>query len=306
MKLADFDAPLFRWVALPMAQPSQIEGRLRTILQNNRRRKTITGRMAAVSLVAVALVLLPLAALRPIARAASPRQTTVASAAKKKFVGYDFTWGAVPGHPEKAVAQMQTLYQWLAAYRGTHGSAYPVHLSDLMNDMQRAPQTYGFPAGRAISQAAFDKTLFNPDYRYTNLRSLGPTAIPYNLFDNRPDDTPIGGPKAPGERDVLASTAMYVQQNWKRGIPTTQTGFYLALWDDGQIEKIPWNKLLYVPYGEMAQRMGAGESPRAVIRSHSREIRNGPGYVLPFRQAFPGQPGLGTQALSWEEYHREI
>lgn len=145
MKLADFDAPLFRWVALPMAQPSQIEGRLKAILQGSRKRKTVTRRMAAVGFVAAALVLLPLAALRPVARAASPRQVTVPTSAKKKFVGYDFTWGAVPGHPEKAVEQMQRFGQWFSIYRGTHGGAYPAHLSDLVNEMILNPEAYGLP-----------------------------------------------------------------------------------------------------------------------------------------------------------------
>lgn len=64
-----FDVKFFQWclslAALPMANASQMEGRLRAMLNSERSRRAVARRAAAVTLMLAAGVLIPLAALRP-------------------------------------------------------------------------------------------------------------------------------------------------------------------------------------------------------------------------------------------------
>ena len=67
-----FGAFCLSLVILPMAQPGQMEGRLRTILHSKVRRQALTRKTIAVAALVTAGVVAPLAALRPIARASRP------------------------------------------------------------------------------------------------------------------------------------------------------------------------------------------------------------------------------------------
>ncbi|MDQ2688628.1 MAG: hypothetical protein M3Y28_12255, partial [Armatimonadota bacterium] len=168
----------------------------------------------------------------------------------QKYVAYNFTWAKVPGHPEKAEAQLKRIYGWLTTYRKLNGT-YTENLSVLMEDMRSSPEDYGISEAEAKNLIV---QFTNPDTRYTNMRTQGARMIPYIMQTTRLDGTALGSPKAPGTRDMLAYTDMYVQQNWRKGIPTTQIGFYLVLWDDGTVERVPWNAILWVPYVSEAQR----------------------------------------------------
>lgn len=58
-----------RTIAIAMAQSSEVEGRLQSVLAKGRRRSRLSRRSLALTVMAVIVLLLPLAALRPIARA---------------------------------------------------------------------------------------------------------------------------------------------------------------------------------------------------------------------------------------------
>lgn len=228
----------------------------------------------------------------------APRPTKQASPTKRiappqKYVAYDFTWAKVPGNPENAEAQMKRIYGWLTIYRQTHGGAYPKDLSALIGEMEFSPEDYGI--SEAEAKNPFD--LFtNPDTRYTNMRAIGAHPIPYIMQTTRLDGTALGSPKAPGTRDVLAYTSMYVQQNWRKGIPTTQIGFYLVLWDDGTVERAPWNAILWVPYVPEDQRRATPVTAAFVSAAEKNRF-------AAWTFAFPGQAGVPANALTDAEYH---
>jgi outer membrane lipoprotein-sorting protein len=69
-------------VTLPMAQSSGVEGRLKAILHRNRRRNMMTRKTLMIAGAVAASVLLPLAALRPVARAAATHSVTKVNAAR--------------------------------------------------------------------------------------------------------------------------------------------------------------------------------------------------------------------------------
>src|SRR5438105_3631384 len=71
-----FGAPGFLSVA--MARPSQLEGRLLAVLNESRRRATVSRGARAVAVVMAALVMLPLAAFRPVAKDAQRKGVRVA------------------------------------------------------------------------------------------------------------------------------------------------------------------------------------------------------------------------------------
>lgn len=213
----------------------------------------------------------------------------------QKYVAYDFTWAQVPGNPDRATAQLKRIFGWMTHYRETHGGTYPAGFSALYGDMRFDPQGYGFAeeSARVVEEA-----LANPDTRYTNMRSMDKLLTPYLMSPVRLDGTAIGDPKAPGTRDVLAETDMYVQQNWRKGIPTTQIGFYLVLWDDGSVERIPWNSdaIRWVPYIPEQQLKQMPVTASVVAEA----VQRGGGA---WTRAFAGQAGVPANALTAAQYH---
>ena len=204
--------------------------------------------------------------------------------AKRQSAAYNFTWGKIPGNPEKAVAQLQQIYQWGQTYRTRHGGAYPRGSTDFLMDVANHPQAYGIAVGDGTS--VFRK-LQNPDVRYAEA-SLGQKMIPFILFPPRFDGQALGSPKPAGTRDVLASTAMYVLTNWKHGIPTGDVGFYLVLWDDGTVERVPPSQKLIVPLAGLVGK----SMTRAALRRAARDGK------AEWTYGFPGQAGLPGNTLT--------
>lgn len=221
---------------------------------------------------------------KPVKRVVPPPQ---------KYVAYDFTWAKVPGHPEKAEAQLKRIYGWLTTYHKLNGETYPSNLDVLMGEMRVDPAGYGI--SEADAKSLFDQ-FTNPDTRYTFMRTNGARTIPYHMQTTRLDGTALGSAKAPGMRDALAWTDMYVHQNWRKGIPTTQIGFYLVLWDDGTVERIPWNAILWVPYVPEQQL-----PTRPVTAAFVDAARKN--HFASWTHAFPGQAGVPANALSDTQYH---
>lgn len=136
---------------------------------------------------------------------------------------------------------------------------------DLALEFEKDSGAYGFKTDDEAT-----KTFLNPD-----TPGSPDHTVPYILSDTRHDGTPLGSPKLPGEKDVLAFTSIYSESNpWRA--PGSKPAFYglgswLVLWDDGTVGKVPDDQTLLVP----VQRR--------------------------YRRVFPNQPGSGSNLVSAEE-----
>jgi hypothetical protein len=206
-------------------------------------------------------------------------------------VSFVETHGLVPGNPQRAVEDLKYICQLLHTYQRLHGTLPyfddKTHLMPLLlvdNDALHHRKDYGIPANDPFYIA---KRLNNPDIRYDDLHpKLNPNSfnLPYICLLTRPDGTPVGGPKPPGTRDVLAWTTMYVHRNLHNAPPpvyyyTNPVGFYLVLWDDCSVEAIPYDKVFYVP---------------------------DPYEKGSYQVAFPGEAGIPPGALSYDDYYRKV
>jgi hypothetical protein len=251
------------WAALPMARAPRMEGRLSLILDRTRSRHVPARRAVLTALGLSAAALLPLAMLRPVARAQAAPVVPPGSLR------------AQPDTPARAVARLQRLYSLLGVYRRTHGGAYPATVGphSLIGDIGADPVRYGLPNRGAGNRAQAVALVTSPGSPYVDCF----------LHSRRPDGTPVGAAKRAGTRDVLAYSSEFVGNAaaQKIGLPSFSTwegGFYSVLWDDGTVQRIPASRLLAVPaYDLISDEPGATERAR---REGGRQI------------AFPGQAGL--------------
>lgn len=185
--------------------------------------------------------------------------------------------GKIPGHPEKTAENMKQLYREVQIYRQRHNGQYPnpQQREILLDDMAHHPQEYGFQ--NPVEAMTAHR---NPDMRFadrTFQQSNPEDTDPFIVSGNRQDGALVGSPKRQGTRDVVAWTDIYFHQNLRlyHGDKTTVSpvGFYLVLWDDGQVSKVNWKDVRFVPNG------------------------------VPFQEFFPGQAGEpASKTLSWDEY----
>jgi len=217
----------------------------------------------------------------------------VASAAG--LVVYD-THGRVPGDPQNGVNGLKRMYQLILEYRRKNGGRYPTDEKALFLNIIRSPQAYGF---RDIKD--FLAKMNNPDSRFSDSEGLrrAPGAIPYSFSITRFDGTKIGTPKAAGTRDVLGQTGLYYHQNEviypSRPFTMKPVGFYEVLWDDGSVEKIPYDKTLQVPVND------------PTVSQTRKKYHLSPGTpVLSTRLGFPGQAGLPPGTLSFKDFYTKF
>ncbi len=109
---------------VPMAQTSQIEKRLRAILQHSRRETMVTRKMGALAVATALAFVVPLAALRPVAQAAAKKGAAKKEATKVNMDRTDPN--KINPDPNKVnpealhlLTQMAAAYQALQTYSGT-------------------------------------------------------------------------------------------------------------------------------------------------------------------------------------------
>ena len=174
--------------------------------------------------------------------------------------------------PEAATARLQQIYGFLQTYRRAHSGAFPeTSPPGLMANMTAHPQAYGLPDQGAGNAAQTLRYFTSPDSQFMDggNKALADKLIVYFLHNKRPDETLVGTAKRAGTRDVFASTNLYVRNH-----PHGATGFYLVLWDDGTVSRIPAASILTVPAYD-------------VIGDGKQATRDGVKQI-----AFPGQAGL--------------
>ncbi len=196
------------------------------------------------------------------------------------------TQGIVPGNPQHTMDDMQRMYQMLQVYRRLNNGKLPdnAHGKSLVSDIILHPKEYGFTTGDQIK--AF---LLNPDMKYADGHQKDPqpeSTFPYSFPVTRPDGTAKDGPKATGTRDVLAYTDMYFHRNIRnfKDKPATNNpvGFYLVLWDDGQVEKVPYDKVEFT----QPEARAMGSFTQTLV--------------------FPGEAGAPSRTVTYAEYNKWI
>ena len=187
------------------------------------------------------------------------------------------THDKVPGHPEIAIAQAKRLYHFIEIYRRRHRGMYPDGNS-LTHDMAYHYDSYGF---HGQDEAMMSMT--NPYSRYSDFDFVRKNYTGFQIFtifNKRPDGSYIGTKTPVGKKDMLADTVIYVHENirYYKGDRTTSkpVGFYIALWKDGTVTRVPYDQLMYVP-----DALGK------------------------YHWAFQGQAGIPTGALTYAQFHKK-
>lgn len=187
--------------------------------------------------------------------------------------------GKVLGNPQNAIDDLQKLYLCMQTFHKIF-KRYPESEIELINHMGTHLPLYGL-----ANQAEVRAITSNPDMIYSwvpYFRQNPKTVIAYTFRNKRFDGQPVGSPRPQGQRDVLASTNLYyfpnTKMDWKNIKASTMNpvGFYVVLWDDGQVEKVPFDKVLQVPKGNNEWTTG-----------------------------FPGQAGLPEGTKTFDEFNRD-
>ena len=176
------------------------------------------------------------------------------------------------GDPVNGIEDLKTIYKYIAFYRSNHNGQYPAKTSDVIAEISKFP---GVNSPETFNVAL--SALLNPDSQYADdpaWRANPDTHSPYGITNRRPDGSFVGSPKLVGTKDVLAYTTLYMHENFtKTGI--VHSGFYLVLWEDGSVEKVSCDQILYA--SDPAQKDA-------------------------FSIVFPGQAGISPDSVTYEEY----
>jgi hypothetical protein len=188
-----------------------------------------------------------------------------------------FTGDKVPGDPNNGVRILKFLHKAITTYRSRHEGKYPTSILEIDKDASSDLPAYGLK-----NEADFAVALTNPDNRYadSSITRSHPKLIALSpLLPRRLDGSMVGSPKAAGTRDVLAYTSLYVHRNVyispQKKLASNPVGFYLVLWDDGEVTRVAYDQALMTHY----------ESG--------------------FTEAFRGQAGVPSNCLSYQEYEVE-
>ena len=174
--------------------------------------------------------------------------------------------GIVLGSPESAVSSLKKIYGLLKKFLYKNNGIYPTTPTSLAGDLMKYPEYYGFDSYQE-SLPIF----LNPDTIYIGADPA--VRIAYSLNIGRPDGKLLGSPKDKGSKDLWALTRIYYQVNRGR-VKNNPVGFYIALWEDGIVEKIPYDVSIAI--------------------SDANETA----LIQPF---FYGQSGIRKEAVSYEE-----
>ena len=195
----------------------------------------------------------------------------------------------MPGNIQNGIDGLRAIYKIVTHYRAKmSGGCTMRYGSDIIKDVSEHPLEYGY-----ANEEEASRVFHNPDAMLSDMvKEANAKSAPvlYIMNCNRFDGTTVGDPKPTGTRDVLASTPMYVYQNRRlyqhEKMTYNPVGYYLVLWDDGEIEKIPYDKVVYTPL-KNPDRFGYRKT------SEPRWIT-----------AYNGQAGVSPNALSYDDEWR--
>ncbi len=174
-----------RTAAIPMAQPSEVAGRIAALLMKGQKRSPLSRRKAAAALLTLSLIITPLAVLRPVAQAEVHKASPVSKskAATKQSAGED---------PEalRVLTQMAAAYQSLQTYSGTEsaegsgamGMPYEMNLAYERPGRMAADITHHFGGKSTVSHLLLDGTALyrgTLDYRGASDAAVSGSPIQY-------------------------------------------------------------------------------------------------------------------------------
>ncbi len=176
------------------------------------------------------------------------------------------------GDLANGVEDLKTIYKYIVFYRSNHNGQYPSKTSDIIREISNLPGVNNTETFEIALSA-----LLNPDSQYADdpaWRANPGSYSPYLITNRRPDGTLLGSPKSANTKDVLAYTPLYMhEKNTESDI--VHSGVYLVLWEDGSVEKVSPDQILYA---------------------------SAPAQKDAFFIVFPGQAGISPDSVTYEEY----
>jgi hypothetical protein len=183
------------------------------------------------------------------------------------------TNGKVPGNPGNTAQDLLKLDDVLRTYKTRHQGKLPPDATQLVMDVRTHTKEYPYSVDE----------FFNSD----SARADAPAArensqnyFPYIVSNRRPDGTFVGSKKRPGTRDILAITELYYHRNFrisKSGSTMSPVGFFLVLWEDGKVERVPFDLRVFIPAGDRR-----------------------------FVHAIKGQAGVPENAIPYKTFYRHV
>jgi len=226
-------------------------------------------------------------ALVPLAHAVSTRyhhshRSAYSEAARARIGPQDLldltTTGKVPGDPKRGISEAENVYKDIQVYRERHQGDFPPDGSVLQADRVRNLKAYGYPDFLSALRA-----YCNPDSRYADdpIARKDPAATEtFMLTKLRMDGSAIGSSEQVGTRDVLAYSDTYYHENIRHHGAKADTispaGFYIVVWDDGEVQEVPFERTAYVKQPD--------------------------GFMV----VFPGQAGIPTDAVSFKTFWANV
>ena len=231
---------------------------------------------------------------------------------------YD-TKGLVPGDPDEAEIKLKEFGRCVAIFLKAHPDAFKsakignirlVSIANLMfPDMVKNMSAYNLPEG--LSPFEY---FSNPDIKYSptwgpNLTSGADLShiVTFSSRLLRPDGSLIGSPKPKNTRDVYAYWDVYVHDNFVANAEdmmkstTNPIGFYLVLWEDGSVARVPFDQIMYAPSASEANSYSIAFVGQAGVPANS--ISYVEDYMKHHRGMKPktGKPGILGYAMDGTE-----
>jgi len=189
------------------------------------------------------------------------------------------TQNGIPGKPSETMANAAVIFKNIEIYRRFHEGKYPADAAAMISDVVNKFKQYGQASGQdalRIYESADNRYSDDPRKRASE------SVIPWVICAERPDGGSLNDPKPSATKDVLAYTSLYYHEQIRRfnGFKDTvnPVGFYIVVWDDGSVERIPYQNVLYV------------------LRPGTNQTYKG----------FPGEAGVPPTALTFAEHYKGI
>jgi hypothetical protein len=186
----------------------------------------------------------------------------------------------VYGNPQNGRNVLLNIFRDFQTYRKAHNGEYPFPAQDFTSIVLASPKVYGYDNWDAVWKARI-----SPDNIYDGrlpFRKYATKIATDFTLGKRANGSQLGGTKQTGTEDVLAYVSTYNRENppvagGKRSL-ANPVGYYLVLWDNGNIEEVPYDKAFFT------------------ISSSSEN----------FLIVFPQQAGVPATTLTYEEWTTSV